>query len=194
MEDLHNLIGAIFSVSEKTDFEKTLDEIEEEEYKKAAGEALIEKKPMPRKRGRPTVVTKEVLRDLRMAFLMGCSDNEAVAFAGISRAVFYDYKAKTPEFSDYVDLWKEEPVLKAKATLFKSLDNPDTAQWYLERKKREEFAMRKELTGPDGGNIGLTLDRLETDYGNVAAKAGDELGQALTGQVVEADPPIQNKE
>lgn len=195
--DYQDLVGLILSPADnRSELSKTIDEIAEEEYRKELGVAVITNAyDRPRRpRGRPTAVTKEVLRDLRMGFMMGYSDNECIAFAGLTRSVFYDYKAKNAEFADYVEQWKEAPILKAKRTLYQSLNNQDAAQWYLERKLRGEFALRKELTGPDGGSIGIALDRIETDYGTIADKAREHLGPAIEGQMVENDPPVQNQD
>ena len=189
------MIGLILSPSPRSELSLTIDEIEVQEYRKELGLSVVFNERAPRRpRGRPTSVTTEVLRDLRTAFLMGCSDNEACAYAGIHRSIYYAYKTRNPELQDFVEQWKEEPVLRARATLLRSLDNQDGALWFLERKLRGEFALRKELTGPDGGSIAMALDRLETDYGDVADKARDALGSAVEGQVVENDPPLQSKE
>lgn len=194
--DYQDLIGLVLVPTPKSELQQTVEEIEQFEYRKAMGISLIRNDRIEPRRpnGRPPVVTKEVIRDLRQAFMIGCSVDEAVAFAGIAKQTYYNYTAKNPEFLDYVTQWKEEPILKAKMALFDSLTNGDMALRYLERKKRDEFALRKELTGPDGGSIALTLDRLDTDYGTVADRAKERLGSALTGQVVEDDPPIQDQD
>ena len=48
---------------------------------------------------------------------------------------------------------KERPILKARQTVVKALDNPQQAQWFLERKVKNEFASRSELTGKDGKDL-----------------------------------------
>ncbi len=107
--------------------------------------------------GRPSVITEDALTKLRQAFLMGCSDIEACLFAEVSKASLYRYQDEHPEFRDQKEEWKEQPTLKARATIYKTLNTPDTAKWYLERKKKGEFAQRQELTGPDGDNITVSF-------------------------------------
>lgn len=103
--------------------------------------------------GRPTVMTDETVAKLKQAFLMGCDVTEACAYAEISRDAYYDYCKKEPTFPTKVEDWQQNPILKAKATVYKNLDTTDTAKWYLERKKKSEFAQRSEMTGADGEKL-----------------------------------------
>ena len=103
--------------------------------------------------GRPTVITDEVLRKLDEAFAMGCTDLEACLFADISKTALYDYQQEHPEFAERKEKLKETPILLARSTVIKNLKNPQSAQWYLERKKKSEFAQRNEFTSPEGQPI-----------------------------------------
>lgn len=99
--------------------------------------------------GRPTVMTDEVLQKLREAFLMGCSDEEACLSAQISPQTLYNYQKDNEDFSSEKASWKENPILEARVTVYKNLSNVETAKWYLERKKKDEFGQKSEvkLTG-----------------------------------------------
>lgn len=105
--------------------------------------------------GRPTVMTPDVVNKLEQAFSMGCSDLEACLFANISKQSLYDYQAKHPEFADRKAMLKETLILKARSVIATSLNNKDenTAKWYLERKKKNEFGTRTEITGADGESL-----------------------------------------
>src|SRR6185369_3443807 len=103
--------------------------------------------------GRPSVMTDEVLRKLDEAFAMGCTDLEACLYADISKTALYDYQQEHPEFAERKEKLKETPILLARTTVVRSLKQPQAAQWYLERKKKNEFAQRNEFTGPDGAPI-----------------------------------------
>lgn len=96
--------------------------------------------------GRPTKLTPETIDKLRTAFLMGCSDVEACLFADISKTALYNYQQKNPEFVDQKEQWKEQLALKARTVIANSLNNKDenTAKWYLERKKKDEFSTKIE--------------------------------------------------
>lgn len=110
--------------------------------------------------GRPTVMTPEVVSKLEQAFSMGCSDLEACLLADISKQSLYDYQAKHPEFADRKAMLKEKLVLKARSVLAKALNNNDEnmAKWYLERKKKDEFGTRTELTGVSGSPIVISQE------------------------------------
>lgn len=103
---------------------------------------------------RPTKMTEQVLADLKSAFLLGATNDEAHRYAGISHETFYNYLEKHPEFREEIEAWKDEPILKAKRKIVAELDK-DTrnAQWYLERKKKDEFAVRQEHTSADGDDL-----------------------------------------
>ncbi len=94
--------------------------------------------------GRPTVMTTEILNKLEEVFALGGTDKEACFYAGISHQTLYDYQNKNPEFIERKEALKERPILKARQTVVKALDNPSDAQWYLERKAKKEFANRQE--------------------------------------------------
>lgn len=124
--------------------------------------------------GRPTVMTPETINKLEEVFAIGGGDLEACFYAGISHESLYKYQREHPEFTERKEALKERPILKARQTIVKSLDDPINAKWYLERKRKKEFAQRNELTGEDGNPIQV---------------------QQITGmQILNDGNPIQNKE
>ena len=98
------------------------------------------------KGGRPTVMTESVVVKLEQAFAIDCTVEEACSYAEISRDAFYDYLKKVPKFSDRIAGLRERPILKARQTVVKSLEDPTHAKWYLERKKKNEFGANIDLT------------------------------------------------
>ncbi len=94
--------------------------------------------------GRPTVMTPETLHKLESVFAIGGTDMEACFFAGISPQTLYNYQADNPDFIERKEMLKEGPILKARQTVVDSLENPDYAFKYLERKKKDEFSTRVE--------------------------------------------------
>ena len=119
--------------------------------------------------GRPTVMTPDVVSKLEQAFSMGCSDLEACLFANISKQALYDYQAKYPEFADRKAMLKETLVLKARSVIATSLNNKDenTAKWYLERKRKEEFSTKVENHFSGGFNIIVPDDDTKEELENV---------------------------
>lgn len=94
--------------------------------------------------GRPTAFTEQLLKKLEEAFAFGATDKEACFYAGISPTALYNYQIRCPEFVERKEALKENPILKARQTVINSLDNPEHAKWYLERKAKNEFAQRHE--------------------------------------------------
>ena len=87
-----------------------------------------------------------VVKSLEEAFLTGASIEEACFFAEIDPVSLYRYQKANPEFSKKKQAWKQNPIFKARSTVFKELDgNPDMAFKYLERKKKSEFAQKQEI-------------------------------------------------
>lgn len=101
-----------------------------------------------RKTGRPSVMNSDVLRKLEFAFAHGLSDREACLLAGIGESTLYDYCKQHAEFSEKKDLLKNQPKMMAKLVIFNALERGDikAAQWYLERKDKEEFSTKPERT------------------------------------------------
>lgn len=108
--------------------------------------------------GRPTIMTPETIKKLEEVFAIGGTDKEACFYANISHQTLYDYQAKHPEFIERKEALKEKPILKARQTIVQSLGDPRHAQWFLERKRKSEFAQRLENTGPDGAPLVIQFD------------------------------------
>lgn len=105
-------------------------------------------------RGRPSVFTDETLLLLKEAFLMGCTDEEACLYAGISTSPFYKYQSENKEFKDEKEVWKKNPILKARQSVLNGIgQSPELALKFLERKKKDEFSLRHEVTGKDGEDL-----------------------------------------
>lgn len=102
---------------------------------------------------RPTKMTPDTLEKLRHAFDIGATDEEACASAEIVPATLYNYQNEHPEFLEEKTRRKEKPILRARQVIVDSLEDPKNAQWYLERKKKDEFSLRQEMTGKDGEPI-----------------------------------------
>jgi len=114
--------------------------------------------------GRPTEFTDEVVKKLEEAFALDCTVLEACFYANISRQTYYnnvDEKeeagSKKRELFDRFEELRQRPFLKARQTIVKNLDQPEHAKWYMERKKKIEFAGRTEMTGAEGKDLGDSL-------------------------------------
>lgn len=95
--------------------------------------------------GRPTVLTQEAIQKLEHAFSIGATDIEACFYANIGRSTLYAYQKEHPEFLDRKEMLKEKQVLKARTVIVQALQEGDKniAKWYLERKRKDEFATQQ---------------------------------------------------
>lgn len=98
----------------------------------------------------------EVVGKLESVFTIGGTDKEACLVAGISLAALYDYQKLHPEFLYRKELLKESMIVAARQSVANAIkDHPELALKYLERKRRDEFALiqRLEHSGPNGKPI-----------------------------------------
>ena len=105
------------------------------------------KKPEDKEKvGRPTILTPEIIAKLEQAFSMGCSDLEACFYADIGKTTLYNYQNAHPEFVERKERLKERMIFKARTVIADALNNKDenTARWYLERKRKDEFSTKQE--------------------------------------------------
>ena len=91
--------------------------------------------------------TKMAIEMIKDAYLMWANDTQAALLAWISLNTLSRWKKEHPAFKAYCDLMKDDMVLKAKATVKKYVDKWDlkTAQWFLERRAKEEFSTKQEV-------------------------------------------------
>ncbi len=119
-------------------------------------------------------LTEDTIRKLEEAFSIDASVKEACYYADISTDTFYRWIKEYPKLSYKLERLREKPVLKARQTVVRSLDQPDYAFKYLERKKKDEFSPRQELTGKDGNPIETSyevkLNEIRNEYGNEGSK------------------------
>lgn len=92
--------------------------------------------------------TPEVISKLEQAFAIGSSTREACFFAGISESTYYQWCKDNPSLMERMKLLKQKPVLKSRQVVMTALNNNDvaTARWYLERKCKDEFSQRSEVS------------------------------------------------
>lgn len=96
---------------------------------------------------------------LEQAFAIGCTDKEACIYAGITPDQLYYYTSTVnTQFQVIKEELKEKPILKARQTIVKGLDQVDNARWFLERKAKNEFSIRQEHTGKDGEALKINFD------------------------------------
>lgn len=105
--------------------------------------------------GRPTLMTPEVIAKLEGAFANGMTDGQACIIAGISKNTLYDYIQRNPNFGNRKEMLKQRVDIQAKKVIVDAINNGDTgtAKFWVERRCKDEFSTRQELTGTDGKQL-----------------------------------------
>ena len=120
------------------------------------------------KTGRPTVMTPETIKKIKEGFSQGFSVENTCIWADISRQSYFDYCKKFPEFSDQCKTLQKKPLIKSILVINKALNEGDvsTAKWYAERKAKDEFSLRNEITGEDGEAIKIKIPEINVIFTN----------------------------
>lgn len=113
-------------------------------------------------RGRPTVMTPEVLAKIREAYLMDCADHEAALFAGISHSALARYKAANDDFRQEIPTLRSAFKVRAKMAIKQSLEEGDdtVARWYLDRRD-PDYKAKAEITSKQIDLSSLSEQQLE---------------------------------
>lgn len=106
--------------------------------------------------GRPSKMTKDVVKKLEYAFSRGLNIVEACLYADISTPTFYSYANQHDGFLSRCEELRKKVSMQAKLNLAEKIDEGDeyNSRWYLE-KTSDEFnpKTKQEVTGKDGGAI-----------------------------------------
>lgn len=116
--------------------------------------------------GRPTKATPELVAKLIAAFELKSTVNEAVEYAQIDVSTFYRWMKEDAGFAQKIADARELVNVVAKGNIASKIFKGDvpTSQWWLERKKKDEFSTRSEMTGADGEKLeGLVVIKNATD-------------------------------
>ena len=118
------------------------------------------------KGGRPSEMSEEKVKKLEEVFALDGTIEEACYYADISKPTYYEWLKKKPELSNRFEALRNRPVLKARGTVVKALDNPVHAFEYLKRKRKSEFSERLEQTGADGQELPTPIIQLNVSRSN----------------------------
>ena len=115
---------------------------------------------------KPVKMSDETVKKLEEIFALDGTVEEACFWAKISKQTYYNWIDSFPEMKERFDAIRQEPFLKARRTIIKSLENPQFAFEYMRRKKKDEFSDRQEVTGKDGKSVIITGINYITPDGN----------------------------
>jgi transposase len=110
---------------------------------------------------------KEKIIELLKEYLkLGYSVNKACEISGIAQSTVQTWIDKDEELRLKINSWQNEPSVLARRNWIEALkygkpskfgdDKYTPAKDWLERKEKNEFSLRQEVTGKDGEKIQLT--------------------------------------
>ncbi len=111
------------------------------------------------------IKVEKVIEGKRLAL----NDVECCCYSGITKAQLDYFLQVHPHFCEFFEALPMYPRVRAKITIVKSLDDLESAQWYAERKMKDEFGIRTELTGRNG--VPLVPQKLDPEHVVEIAKA-----------------------
>lgn len=101
----------------------------------------------------------------RRGIFNGLSDREACIYADIAVSTLYNYCKKHKEFSERKELLKDNIKMKSKLNVAHGIKKGDInlSLWYLERKCKDEFSPKQEITHSGTMDINNPMANLTTD-------------------------------
>lgn len=104
-------------------------------------------------------MTPETLSKLDEAFANGASDLEACFYAGIGKTTLYNYQEECPDYVERKEGLKNMVKYRARKNIVQKIEagDLDTSKWYAERRMKEDFSLRTELTGADGDALTVQM-------------------------------------
>ena len=145
--------------------------------KKAQSGSKRQSKKRDKTVGRPVVITPSCVAKLEAAFQNGFNVTQACNYSGISTSTFYRKMEKDTEFCNKMTMAQDFLNQKAREVIAHHIieGSARDARWWLERKSKDEFSVRNEVTGEDGGAIKTQSLVLEVNISD------EELNDAIFG-------------
>lgn len=146
--------------------------------------------------GRDTVMTEEKILELIACFHDGLNVQQACWQVEIHRDTYYHHYNTDPAFSDRMDRARQFLSMNSRRKIKEAIMNGDlkTARWYLERRDKDDFSSRTEVTGRNGKPLNpVTLDPKEKErLDNIMLRKNgkpDTTGESATGDSQSNDSP-----
>lgn len=116
-------------------------------------------------------LTPDAIRKLEEVFSLDASTNEIAFYLDVSVQTLYNWRKREPKLFERLDRLKEKPVLKARNTILRNLDDPQHAKWYME-KKAKGFTQKQEIE--HSGQVTQMHDASD-DLKNIAQRYEEEI-------------------
>jgi hypothetical protein len=142
-------------------------------------------------RGRPSEKTPDIIRKIEEAAALGASYKEIAFYAEIHLSTLYRWMEDDPHLRERIEELHERPILKARQTIVKSLEDPNHARWYLEKKRKTEFGTAEQ---PIGTNININLISNTPEFRQAVANFEDNLKKLITTPKAEEVVDVELKD
>ena len=122
------------------------------------------KKPVKPKRQQGKPYTKEqrekIIQSIKPYLQLDYDLKNACVMANAPYTTVISWVNKDPALCIQVEAWRNSVNAKSRQNLAKSISggNIDDSKWWLERRDKESFSSRKELSGPNGNEINVELN------------------------------------
>jgi hypothetical protein len=98
------------------------------------------------------------------ALRAGNTRRAACSYAGIDQDTFGNWLKRFPDFSDAIEKAESDAEVRNVAIIQKSAQTTwQAAAWWLERKRKADWALRTEMTGPSGSNLEVVVRFADED-------------------------------
>lgn len=134
--------------------------------------------------GRPTVITAKVVRLLVTSFHNGLTVRQACWQSGISHEAYYQRLRNDIDFADTMSKAQYLPSITARTNITKAIKKGDisSSRWWLERKEKDEFSSKADITVQEEIIAMPTDDEIERIQKNArrfsAMSAEEQLAEA----------------
>ena len=111
-------------------------------------------------KGKPYKYNDEVVTRLTQALRAGNTRRASCAYSGISEDTFAVWLKDIPEFSDAIKKAEGDAELRNVALIQKAASDGtwQAAAWWLERRRKNDFALRTEHTGAEGSSVKVIVE------------------------------------
>jgi hypothetical protein len=116
--------------------------------------------------GRPTKYNIERVQKIMNALSAGNTRRDSCAYAGISEDTFAAWLKDKPDFSDSIEKAEADAAVRNVSIIAKAAQEGtwQAAAWWLERRRKQDWAIRHELTGPDAGPLKIIVEYTKESF------------------------------